>query len=201
MKADDVIETYTAAAADYAATRSRSLFERRWLDRWLAAAPRNARRLRVLDLGCGTGRPLAAYAAERGAEVTGVDAVPEMCARFAEALPSARVVQADMRGLALGESFDAILAWDSFFHLSASDQRAMFATFAAHAAPKAALMFTTGPEAGTAIGSIGGRSLFHESLSPEDYRECLDGAGFRVLDFRPEDPDCDYHSVWLARAA
>ena len=200
MRAEDVIATYAAGAEDYARLRARVLFERRWLDRWLAAAPRNARRLRVLDLGCGTGRPLAAYLTERGAEVTGVDAVPAMCAAFAAALPRARVVEADMRGLDLGEVFDAILAWDSVFHLSAEDQRAMFATFAAHAAPGAALMFTSGPEAGTAIGDIAGRPLFHESLSPEDYRSCLEEAGFKVLDFRPEDPECDFHSVWLARA-
>ena len=200
MRAQDVIATYTEAAADYARLRNRALFERRWLDRWLAAAPRNARRLRVLDLGCGTGRPMAAYVAERGAEVTGVDAVPAMALAYRAALPRARVIEADMRGLDLGEVFDAILAWDSFFHLSAADQRAMFDTFAAHAAPGAALMFTSGPEAGTAIGDIGGRPIFHESLSPEDYRACLEEAGFKVIEFRPEDPDCDFHSVWLARA-
>jgi hypothetical protein len=40
---------------------------------------------------------------------------------------------ADMRTLALGQQFDALLAWDSFFHLTRDAQRAMFARFAAHA--------------------------------------------------------------------
>ncbi|GGL62749.1 methyltransferase [Wenxinia marina] len=195
-----MIKTYRAVAADFDAGRDRRLVERRWLDRWLAAAPRTTGRIRALDLGCGGGRPIATYVAERGAEVTGVDTAPELLDLFAERLPRAEAIEGDMRRLDLGRQFDAILAWDSFFHLSAADQRGMFATFAAHAAPGAALMFTSGTEAGTAIGEVGGRPIFHESLSTEEYRERLDDAGFDVLAHVAEDPDCAGHTVWLARA-
>lgn len=200
MRAEDVIETYRDAGLDWEAGRDRSLFERRWIDRWLAVAPRATGRIRVLDLGCGGGRPIATYLAERGARVTGVDTAPGLLALFAERVPDGRAVEADMRGLDLGERFDAILAWDSFFHLAADDQRAMFDTFAAHAAPGAALMFTSGPDAGTAIGNVAGQSIFHESLSPGEYRAELERTGFAEVAFVPEDPECDMHSVWLARA-
>ena len=200
MRPEDVIDTYRAVGLSWETVRDRSLFERAWLDRWLALAPRTKGRLRVLDLGCGGGRPIATYLAERGAQVTGVDTAPDLLARFAARLPTARAVEADMRGLDLGQQFDAILAWDSFFHLSAADQRAMFDTFAAHAAAGAALMFTTGPEAGTAIGAIGDRPIFHESLSPADYRTELARTGFAEVAFTPEDPECHLHSIWLARA-
>lgn len=197
--ARDVVATYDRVAADWARARDRSLFERRWLDRWLAMAPR-ARPLRVLDLGCGAGRPIATYLDERGARVTGVDASARMCALFTGALPEARCIEARMEALRLDEGFEAILAWDSLFHLSADDQRATIETFAHHAVPDAALMFTTGPEAGTRIGTVGGAPIYHESLDPDAYRDLLAEAGFRVVDFRPEDPDCAGHSVWLARA-
>lgn len=201
MRPEDVVETYREVGLDWETSRDRSLFERRWIDRWIAAAPRATGRIRVLDLGCGGGRPIATYLAERGAAVTGVDVAPELLALFRRRLPGARAVEADMRRLDLGESFDAILAWDSFFHLSAADQRAMFDVFAAHSAPRATLMFTSGPGAGTEIGQIGGRPIFHESLSPEDYRAELKRAGFEEIAFAPEDPDCGGHSVWLARAS
>jgi len=197
--AGDVIATYDRIAADWAGIRDRSLFERRWIDRWLALAPR-ARPLRVLDLGCGAGRPIATYLAERGAEVTGVDASAQMCALFAQALPRARCIEARMQEVRLDEGFQAILAWNSFFHLSADDQRATIGTFAHHAVPGAALMFTSGSEAGTAIGTVGDEPIFHESLDPAEYRALLADAGFDVVEFRPEDPDCHGHSVWLARA-
>ena len=58
---------------------------------------------------------------------------------------------ADMRTLALGRTFNGVLAWDSFFHLAPDDQRRMFPLFRDHAAPRAALMFTSGPSHGEAI--------------------------------------------------
>ncbi|SHJ12007.1 class I SAM-dependent DNA methyltransferase [Wenxinia saemankumensis] len=195
-----ILTTYDSVADLFDAQRDRSLYERRWLDRWLGTAPRGAGGTRVLDLGCGTGRPIAAYLAERGAAVTGVDGAPRMLERFRANVPAARAVEADMRGLQLGERFDAILAWDSFFHLAAGDQRAMFGTFAGHAAPRAALMFTSGTSAGTAMGEVGGQPVFHESLDPDEYRALLDEAGFAVVDMRMEDPDCGGRTVWLCRA-
>jgi len=106
---------------------------------------------------------------------------------------------ADMRGLALGRTFDGLLAWDSFFHLAADDQRAIFSVFRAHAAPGAPLLFTTGPAAGEAIGAFQGEPLYHASLAPNEYRSLLAGHGFEVVRHVAEDPECGGHTVWLAR--
>jgi hypothetical protein len=75
----------------------------------------------------------------------------------------------------------------------------MFPVFARHAAPGATLLFTSGPKAGESIGDLYGNALFHASLDPEEYRNLLSEAGFTVLRYRPEDPDCGGHTVWLAR--
>ena len=192
---DDILPTYDRLAADWDQSRDRRLFERAWLDRMLAHAPGRS----VLDLGCGAGRPIAAYLADRGRSVTGVDAAPAMIALFRRNVPRAEAVLADMRGLDLGRRFDAILAWDSFFHLAPQAQRAMFAVFARHADPGAVLMFTTGPAAGEVIGALGAAPLYHASLDPDDYEGLLAGAGFELLAFVPEDPACEGHSVWMAR--
>jgi hypothetical protein len=82
--------------------------------------------------------------------------------------------------LALQRTFSGILAWDSFFHLCHDDQRRMFPVFRAHAAPNAALMFTSGPAHGEAIGSFGGEPLYHASLDPAEYRSLLDRNGFHT---------------------
>lgn len=104
-----------------------------------------------------------------------------------------------MRKLALGRPFNGIVAWDSFFHLPLDDQRAMFATFRAHAAPGTALMFTSGPAHGEATGDHAGEALYHASLSPEEYRALLTANSFDVVDFKANDADCAGHTVWLAR--
>lgn len=98
-----------------------------------------------------------------------------------------------------GETFDGLIAWDSFFHLTQDDQRSMFARFARHSHPGSVLMFTSGPEDGIAIGQFEGEPLFHASLAPEEYRQHLAAIGFRVLEMRAEDPDCAGHTVWLAQ--
>ncbi|WP_375282093.1 class I SAM-dependent DNA methyltransferase [Pseudooctadecabacter sp.] len=196
---DDILATYDRVARDFQAQRNRSLFEKPMLDRLLGVAPRNQSPRRLLDLGCGTGAPLATYLAERGMDITGVDGAATMVDIFAETLPCATALHADMRTLDLGQTYDAILAWDSFFHLSPDAQRAMFAVFRAHAAPKAALMFTSGPAAGESWGHAAGAPVYHASLDPAEYRDLLAAHDFKVIDYRPEDPECDRHTIWLAR--
>lgn len=105
----------------------------------------------------------------------------------------------DMRQLALNQQFSGLLAWDSFFHLSPGDQRLMFERFQNHATPDAALMFTSGPEEGSAIGTMKGAPLYHGSLGRDEYRALLDAAGFEVMTHVVEDPTCGGRTVWLAR--
>ncbi|MEJ8560320.1 hypothetical protein QTO30_03090 [Yoonia sp. GPGPB17] len=66
MQAEDVIPAYERLGQAWAKQRNRSLMEKQWLDRFLAAAPRPMGAVRVLDLGCGSGQPMATYLAERG---------------------------------------------------------------------------------------------------------------------------------------
>ena len=201
MTQDSLLDTYDRIAQRYAASRSQSLFERGWLDRALAHTPRNGPQRRALDLGCGAGLPMARYLSERRLEVTGVDGAPQMLALFTQNLPRAEAIHADMRSLALDRTFDLILAWDSLFHLSPDDQRAMFPIFAAHAAPNAALMFTTGSSAGEVIGTAGGAEIYHASLEPAEYDALLSRAGFKRRAHIVEDPSCGHHTVWLATYA
>lgn len=104
-----------------------------------------------------------------------------------------------MRTLELGRRFDVVIAWDSFFHLPPADQRAMFAVFAKHVTGCGVLLFTSGPEEGTRIGNLHGHELYHASLSPAEYRSLLNQHRFDVRLYRPEDPQCGLHTVWVAQ--
>ena len=105
-----------------------------------------------------------------------------------------------MRRLSLAQSFQGILAWDSFFHLNHDDQRNMFKVFAAHAAPSAFLMFNTGTEHGEAIGEYRGEPLYHASLASAEYQVLLDQFGFDVVAHAVEDPTAGGRTVWLAQS-
>ncbi|NAZ35331.1 trans-aconitate 2-methyltransferase [Rubellimicrobium sp. CFH 75288] len=199
MDPDDVIAAYDRNGRVWAASRDRRLTERPWLDRALALAPREAGKRRVLDLGCGAGRPLAEYLVDRGCLVTGVDASRPMIELFARVVPAATALHADMRGLRLNAVFDLILVWDSLFHLTPDHQRGMVPVLTAHAAPRAVLLMTTGPCEGTATGRIGDSDVYHASLDPDEYRTLLEEAGWEILGFWPEEEACGGRSIWMAR--
>lgn len=194
--ADAIVSLYTRHAAAYDQQRGRKLMEVRWLDRFLSLLPTAPS---VLDIGCGMGEPIARHLIARGCAVTGIDSSAPLVALCRERFPQQDWLVADMRQLALGQRFDGLVAWDSFFHLTPDDQRRMFPRFRAHAADGAALLFTSGPAHGEAIGNFEGEPLYHGSLDPAEYRALLDANGFAVVEHIAEDPDCGGHTIWLAQ--
>ncbi|PKE28033.1 SAM-dependent methyltransferase [Rahnella sp. AA] len=195
ISAKKIISLYERHAETWDNARRNQSYECGWLDQFLALIPENGR---ILDIGCGAGKPVAEYFIDRKFSVTGIDASAPMIAISRERFPEQRWEVADMRTLSLNEKFDGLIAWDSFFHLTRSDQKAMLAVFEKHAKPAAALMFTSGPANGEAIGTFEGEALYHASLAPEEYRELFAQHGFREVNMVAEDPTCGGHTVWLA---
>jgi len=191
-----VIDVYQRHGEAWAARRGSDLIEGPWLDRFCALLPAGAA---VLDIGCGSGVPIGREIVRRGFELVGVDGTPTMLSLFRRNLPGTAAHLMDMRALSLDRPFAGLLAWDSFFHLSPEAQRPMFARFQAHAAPGAALMFTSGTEEGCAIGQLDGDALYHGSLDPDEYHTLLDAAGFDVVAHVVADPSCGHRTIWLAR--
>ena len=191
-----IIGLYRRHAEEWDKDRGRSLYEKAWLDHFLALLPQKSS---ILDMGCGSGEPIARYFIERGCNVTGVDSSSRLIGLCKDRFPDQEWIVADMRTLSLDRRFDGILAWDSYFHVSPDDQRPMFPIFRRHARPKAALMFTSGPAHGEAMGTYKGEPLYHGSLDGAEYRSFLLQNGFEVVGHVVEDPDCGHHTVWLAQ--
>ena len=155
-----------------------------WLDRFLGQL---AAESSVLDVGCGSGNPIARYLLSSGCRVTGVDASAELLTMCRAKFPDQRWLEIDMRTLSFGQRFDGILAWDSFFHLSHDDQRKMFPIFRDHSAPGGSLLFTSGPSHGVAMGEYGCESLYHASLDRVEYQSLLEANDFEVTAHVAED--------------
>jgi len=193
----DLAALYARHARRFDAARTGSAMELPYLEKAAALVPPPGH---VLDLGCGSGEPIARWFVERSYRVTGVDAVEEMLALARARFPQMTWLREDMRALDLPARFDVVIAWDSFFHLPPDDQRAMFHTFARHTAPGGVLVFTSGLTEGEEIGGdLFGDVLYHASLDTAEYARLLRAHGYDVVLHRAEDPDCGGHTVWIAR--
>ncbi|WP_298937501.1 class I SAM-dependent methyltransferase [uncultured Ruegeria sp.] len=198
MSADpqDTYAVYERQAAAYDATRSRALFEARWLTRFTASLKPGDH---VLDLGCGTGEPIARWFKAEGFTVTGVDFSEAMLTIARKRWPEGDWVQADMRDFQLGQLFDGIIAWNSFFHLTADEQQDCIARMSRHLRVGGMLMLTVGPGAGETHGTVGTELVYHASLSPAGYASCLEENGLRMTGFLAMDPETERHTVLMAR--
>jgi SAM-dependent methyltransferase len=193
----DLGKLYARHAQRFDEARTGSSMELPYLEMAASLAPPPGA---ALDLGCGSGEPLARYFIERGYDVTGVDVVEEMLDMCRARFPRMRWLQEDMRRIDIGAAFDIVIAWDSYFHLPPDDQRRMFHTFRRHTAPGGVLMFTSGLTEGEAVGGdLFGDKLYHASLDTEEYARLLDDHGYDVVLHRREDPECGGHTVWVAR--
>lgn len=187
---------YERNAQRFDTERSKGLHEKPWLDRFLDGLPAGGK---ILDLGCGAGMPIAAYFMGKGFAVTGLDASAAMIRLAKQYLPNGDWRKGNMRSLDLEEAFDGIIGWNSFFHLTRSEQRDVLPRLAGHLAINGQLMLTVGPENGEAAGHVGDDCIYHASLSPDEYASLLLASGLVMKQFVVEDPQCDFQTVLLAQ--
>ena len=194
--AETVIDLYSRRARDFDDDRDKSLFERPWLDAFLGHVPEGGE---VLDIGCGSGEPIARHLFARGRRVTGLDASPALIDLCRRRFPDHEWLVGDLRSLDLSQVFDGVVAWHSLIQIEPAVQPRVLDLFARHLRPGGALLFTSGSERGETIGRWRDEPLYHGSLSSTEYRTALELAGFDLLDHVETDPACGGATVWLAR--
>lgn len=136
----------------------------------------------VLDLGCGTGRPIAADVLARGHRVTGVDQAEALLALARTRLPHATWIHATIEDFRPERTFDAIVCWDALFHIERARHAELFTRCAAVLRPGGRLMVTFGGSDHPAFtDTMFGATFSYDSHPPETELALLDRAGFRPL--------------------
>src|SRR4051812_41564730 len=98
METVDVPRAYDLIAETFFAQRSVHLRERKYLERTLVGLHACDK---VLDFGCGTGRPIGEYLIENKFEVTGVDGSAGMLRFARQTIPNAHLIQARLEHVEL----------------------------------------------------------------------------------------------------
>jgi SAM-dependent methyltransferase len=156
---------------------------------------------RILDVGCGGGVPIAAYLVRRGFGVTGLDAAARMIALAREAVPGAEFVHGEMRTASFDDVFDAIVAWDSVFHLPRTEHQAVFGRFRAWLRPGGRLLLSLGGSSEEGFTSkMFGETFYYSGHEPAMALRLVEQAGFRVEHWEIDDLASRGHMVVLATA-
>lgn len=149
---------------------------------------------KLLDAGCGAGEPFAGWFIKRGWQVTGVDLSDMMLDLAKENVPEMKRICAPMQEVDFKDnSFDAITAIYSLFHLPYENQSLMFIKFFGWLKSKGSLLFTyatkecTGYDIFDGYMEFMGEKLYYNHRSPDELKKELNNIGFMIESFEYRD--------------
>lgn len=173
-------DAYNAIAESW--DRARNAFygrEKAYLDTFLRDM---AARSPILDLGCGTGRPMAECILNQGHKVTGIDQAVELLERARTRMPSGTWIESTIEGFETDDRFAGVVCWDALFHIPREHHPAILARIAKMLIPKGRLMLTVGGSEHPAFtDTMFGETFFYDSFPPEKVMSMLGELGFRPL--------------------
>lgn len=173
---------YDRIASEFAQARNQFRpNEKRYLD--LLTEPLKAGDS-VLDLGCGNGHPIATFLDQCGLRDTGVDGSAAMLAAAAQRLPAQRWIHALIEEVHLSATFDAVVCWDSLFHLRRSMWPRLIRDIHGWLKPLGRLLLSSGGVVDSGDGftdTMFGHEFFYDSLPPGELVALLRSVGFDIV--------------------
>jgi len=171
---------YDRIAAQWSAARN-GFFgcEQAYLDALLRSVPPGAA---VLDLGCGSGRPMAEYVVACGRRIVGIDQSQALLDIARTRLPGERWILQRMEDYEPAEAYPAAIVWDSLFHIDRREHEPILRKVVAGLEPGGRLMLTVGGSEGPAFtDTMLGETFFYDSNPPEQTERIVQALGCRVL--------------------
>ena len=156
---------------------------------------------RILDLGCGSGKPIDAFFLAKGFDVTGIDVSEEQIRLAKQTLPSGRFVQGEMTEVDFpAESFEAIVSFYAIFHVPREEHAALLRKAWGLLRPGGHLLVTMG--SGEWEGTeedFHGTKMFWSHYGREKNLHLIQEAGFTILSEEIDASGGEEHLVVLAQ--
>ncbi|MEU5978377.1 class I SAM-dependent methyltransferase [Streptomyces sp. NPDC047315] len=170
---------FDALGADYERAFAHSPAHHESLRRLLAELAPGSR---VLDVGCGTGRPTARTLVDAGHRVLGVDVSPVMVDLATRQVPGGSFARADVRTLDLADgSYDAVCVYFSLLQMSRDEQVRLIHRIARALVPGGRLAIATVPlDVEDVAVDFMGQPVRVTSFDAEAFTAVVTGAGFTV---------------------
>ncbi|MBY0420258.1 MAG: class I SAM-dependent methyltransferase [Pararheinheimera sp.] len=140
LNASDTTNGYEAVATEFMQLREQSAIGAETVQLWARSLDQG---VAILDLGCGSGFPIATTLSAAGFNLYGIDASAQLTQVFSHRLPAAYVAsEAIEDSTFFNRKFDAVIAIGLMFLLPAEQQRALIHKVAAALNPKGRFLFT-----------------------------------------------------------
>lgn len=187
-------ENYDRIAKNFAEMRDAFSTEKKYVDLLISHLSPKAC---ILDVGCGSGYPIASYLIKHGFQVTGLDGSKELLKIAQKNCPSMELILGDIRLVTLVKQYEAIIEWWCLFHVPKQDHALMIARFAQWLKKDGILEFTTGDcDYEGKNSTMLDQELSFYSYAPHVYEKYLKDNGFKIL---LSESDQESHRVWIAR--
>lgn len=146
-----------------------------------AAIRLSANKENALDVGCGSGGRIIAALSDAGFQVTGIDVSEAMVENARKRHPGSRFILGDICEWQPQEQYDAIIAWDSIFHVPYSEQRRVVEKLCDALADGGVILFTAGGVDGEITGRMHGQDFYYSSLAEEEYLRVVKEKGCKCV--------------------
>lgn len=202
LNAEALFDSVGPSYEDAFATCSHQQSSVDWL---LSQLPQNAT---VLDIGCGTGRPVCSSIAAAGHKAHGIDISQAMIDAATQNVPNATFTKADVKTFTPNTDggYDAITVYFSLIASVTQDEiRGIFAKIHSWLKPGGLFVFATVPINGDSLDiDWMGRPITVSSLDQDQVLQSFKGIGFEVVKvetskFMPKAVEagiCEEKDVW-----
>lgn len=163
----------------------------------------------ILDVGCGSGKPVAAYLVEKGFDVHGLDISPKLIQYAKSVIPEKKLFLADICEFTTDIRFDAIICWFALFHIHAEDHPDVLKKLHSFLKPRGILLITFADtnhkpdwteikmiDEHTIESEMFGQSFYHSGNPANINSELIKQAGFEIISDKIDQPG---NQVILAR--
>jgi cyclopropane fatty-acyl-phospholipid synthase-like methyltransferase len=197
MRIKKIQQGYNVAAEHYNQTRSQFSNDIYLEKLHSLLAPRS----RLLDIGCGAGKPIDSFFIERGHKVHGVDLSEKMLELARKNVPKATYELKDMTELKFEDyQVDAVVSFYAIFHIPREKHFELMKKFYSFLPKGGLLLITMGSD--DWVGSendFHGAKMYWSQYDSKKNSELVSQAGFTIVIDEIDHSGNENHQVLLAR--
>jgi 2-polyprenyl-3-methyl-5-hydroxy-6-metoxy-1,4-benzoquinol methylase len=155
----------------------------------------------ILDVGCGSGKPISEYLLSKGFDVHGIDISEKQVEHAKRIIPKEKLFVTDILSFSITVTFDAIICWFTIFHIHANQHPEVLKKFHSLLKPKGILLITFAdtsiePE-GTGLTIIDehtiesemfGERFYHSGNPAHINRQIVKSVSFKIIGDKIDQP-------------